>query len=196
MSTSKKNGGDTTTPNDGVTVLRDRREGMAGDPEDLDLVHDVLSNQRRRQILHLLEAGPEDSAHVSELASTIAAWEQGIDDPETVSYDDRKSVQTTIYQHHAPKMAAAGLVEFDKRAGRVELDRQGTHIRVREDEGDADDVTGPASRAWRRPAVAGGIAASFVSVGATATIAGPVAGIAVLAVCVATALVTWQYPKI
>jgi hypothetical protein len=200
QSRSAETGGDTATPSGGVTVLRDRLESASREPEALDLVHDVLSNRRRRQILHLLEADPDGSATVPELASTIAAWEMDIDDPETVSYDDRKSVQATIYQHHAPKMAAAGLVEFDKRAGRVELDRQATDVGLADDDNDAasdeeTDDAEPAVQPWRQPAAAAaaGIAASIVSIAATAAIAGPAMGVAVLGVCVTTAFVTWRH---
>jgi hypothetical protein len=170
-----------------VTVLRDSLEESTREPEDLDLVHDVLSNRRRRQILRLLEADPDQSATVPELASTIAAWEMDIDDPEAVSYDDRKSLQSTIYQHHAPKMAAAELVEFDKRSGRLELDTD-------EDALSDDESSTTAGPLWREPAAAtAGTVASIVSVAATGTIAGPGMALVVLGCCVTSAFVTWKH---
>lgn len=178
--------GERTTPNSGVTVLRDSLGESSREPEDLDLVHDVLSNRRRRQILRLLEADPDQSATVPELASTIAAWEMDIDDPEAVSYDDRKSLQSTIYQHHAPKMATAGLVEFDKRSGRIELDT--------DDAGSDDGSTTTATQPWQEPAAAtAGTAASIVSVAATGTVVGPGMALVVLGCCVTAAFVTWKH---
>jgi len=106
----------------GVGTLHHRSATTDDDADDVDRVFDVLANRRRRQILYLLDDAEDNAADVPELASTIAAWEEGIADPVAVTYDDRKSVQAAVYQHHAPKMAAAGLVEFDKRACRLELD--------------------------------------------------------------------------
>lgn len=189
QSRSKNPGGETTAPSNGVTVLRDSLKESTRKPEDLDLVHDVLSNQRRRQILQLLEADPDQSATVPELASTIAAWEMDMDDPEAVSYDDRKSLQSTIYQHHAPKMATAGLVEFDKRSGRLELAAD-------EDSVTDDETPTTATQLWKEPAAAAaGTAASIVSVAATGTIAGPGMALVVLGCCVAAAFVAWKHSE-
>jgi len=46
-----------------------------------------------------------------------------------VTYDERKSVYTSLLQFHCPKMADAGLVEFDRRAARV-APREGADLVV------------------------------------------------------------------
>jgi predicted transcriptional regulator len=79
---------------------------------------DLLSNHRRRYVLHYLQGNGEE-ASLGELADTIAAWENGVD-PDEVSYDERKRVYTSLQQVHLPRMDDLGVVEFDDRAGVVE----------------------------------------------------------------------------
>lgn len=57
---------------------------------------------------------------LSDLVTQVAAWENGTD-PDQLSYDDRKSVHISLYQHHVPKMDEAGVVDYDQRGGVVEL---------------------------------------------------------------------------
>jgi hypothetical protein len=57
---------------------------------------------------------------LSEVSEWIAAREEGMA-PEGVSYADRKSAHTALYQFHLPKMQSAGFVHCDRPAGRVTL---------------------------------------------------------------------------
>lgn len=78
----------------------------------IDELLEVLSNRRRRYLWRFLRehSGP---VTLSEASKQIAAWEQ--DSPiEEITYDDRKSVYTALYQHHAPLLAEHGLITFDK----------------------------------------------------------------------------------
>lgn len=117
-----ESGGEPNSQHQGGIGTLHHKSATTDDADDVSRVFDVLANRRRRQILYLLDDAEDNAAEVPDLASTIAAWEEGIADPVSVTYDDRKSVQAAVYQHHAPKMAAADLVEFDKRACRLELD--------------------------------------------------------------------------
>lgn len=182
-----------TTPRGGVTVLCERLDEGTRSPDDLDLVYDVLSNYRRRQMLRLLEAEPDDSVTIPDLASTIAAREMDIGDPDAVSYDERKSVQSTIYQHHAPKMAEAGLVEFDKRTSCLELADRATRLGLAGDDADVDGSAGD-DRKWTSSDAAAvtGVLTVAVSVAATATVAGPPTAFVVLLTSVVTGIVTWS----
>jgi DNA-binding transcriptional ArsR family regulator len=85
-----------------------------------DDLFEVLSNRRRRYVLHYLCRREEESVELSDLVTQVAAWENGTD-PEQLSYDDRKSVHISLYQHHVPKMDEAGVVDYDQRGGVVEL---------------------------------------------------------------------------
>ena len=181
-----------TAPCGGITVLRNRLNEGTSNPDDLDLIYDSLSNHRRRQMLYLLEAAPDKSATVPDLASTIAAWEMDIDRPDTVNYDERKSVQSTIYQHHAPKMADAGLIEFDKRTSRLELADRAARLELT---GDGSDVGGSTTDdgGWALLDVASaGTAAVAVSVAATATVPNPTTVFVALAASAATGFAAWN----
>ncbi|QGX93651.1 transcriptional regulator [Haloplanus rallus] len=84
-----------------------------------DDVYEVLSNRRRRFVIHYLQRnGPR--AALGTLAEHVAAWENGID-VAAVGSDARKNVYTSLQQFHLPKMEDLNLVIFDQRAGEVEL---------------------------------------------------------------------------
>jgi len=92
------------------------------DSEESAISHDdcfdLLSNHRRRYVLHYLQGNGEE-ASLGELADTVAAWENDVE-PGEVSYDERKRVYTSLQQVHLPRMDDLGVIEFDDRAGVVE----------------------------------------------------------------------------
>jgi len=84
-----------------------------------ETVFAMLSNQRRRFVLHALErrsAGTELA--LGTLAEQVTAWENGIDEVDVTS-KQRKSVYTSLQQLHLPKMDDAGILDFDDRAGTI-----------------------------------------------------------------------------
>lgn len=83
-----------------------------------DELFELLSNQRRRHILHTLMQ-EDGSVDIGDLSQEIAAWEDGLAFDE-VSSTDRKRVYTALQQSHLPKMDKAGVVEFDRDRGTVE----------------------------------------------------------------------------
>jgi hypothetical protein len=93
-------------------------DGTAATISDNDCF-DLLSKHRRRYALHYLK-GDREEASLGELSEQIAAWENGIP-LEEVSADERKRVYTSLQQIHLPRMAKMGAVEFDERAGEIEL---------------------------------------------------------------------------
>jgi hypothetical protein len=84
-----------------------------------DDLFSILRNERRREVIHYLSErdGPVD---LRELSEHVAAIENDCA-PEAVTYKQRKRVQTALYQMHLPKLADRRIVEYDRRAGRVEL---------------------------------------------------------------------------
>ncbi|ERH14013.1 MAG: hypothetical protein J07HB67_00267 [halophilic archaeon J07HB67] len=104
----------------------------AGCGESTNEFYETLSSERRRELLYLLWSVDADTLDLSELASIVAAWEKDIDDPATVTYDDRKSIQTAISQHHVPKLADAGLVDYDEETNRLTLAVEPTSLRLPE----------------------------------------------------------------
>ena len=79
-----------------------------------DEVFEILSNRRRRYVIHLLKREQRE-VYLRELSEHVAAWEneKGI---EELTSAEIKRVKTALHQHHLPKMDASGFVEYD--AGR------------------------------------------------------------------------------
>lgn len=89
--------------------------------DELDDLFDVLSNRRRRAVLHYLKQHADDCpVSINELSRVLAAWEQGIP-KDQVAYDDRHSIHTSLQQFHIPKMVNSGLVDYNSQETRVDL---------------------------------------------------------------------------
>ncbi|MWG34350.1 DUF7344 domain-containing protein [Halomarina oriensis] len=99
--------------------------GVADDEErpfEREAVLDVLSNRRRRYVIHYLKwLGRETD--LRDLAEHVAAWENEVEVTQ-LDYTDRKRVQNALHQFHLPKMNDGGFVDYDSRRGVVGLSRQ------------------------------------------------------------------------
>lgn len=93
-----------------------------------DDVYEVLSNRRRRFVIHYLRRS-DARTPLGTLAEHVAAWENGVDIA-SVGSDARKNVYTSLQQFHLPKMEDLGLVVFDRRAGEVELTGEADDVEV------------------------------------------------------------------
>ncbi|WP_435362002.1 ArsR/SmtB family transcription factor [Haloarchaeobius sp. DFWS5] len=84
-----------------------------------DRVFDLLSNERRRVILSYLDQhdGP---VYVRDIAQHIAALENDVD-PDEVTSKQQKRSYVSVYQRHIPKLADAGLVEYNDEERTVRL---------------------------------------------------------------------------
>jgi hypothetical protein len=103
------------------------RESNEVESVDVGTACEMLGNRRRRYALHYLKQQDDGVTEMGDLSRRVAAWEQGID-PEAVSYDERKTVHTALYQHHAPKLDEVGLIDYDSRSGRIELTDAGADV--------------------------------------------------------------------
>lgn len=92
----------------------DRRERLTKDD-----IFSVLSNRRRRLVLHHLHRG-SGRVSVRELSKRVAAWENGVE-MEELTYKQRKRVYTSLHQTHLPKLDDEGVVVYDRDAGSVSL---------------------------------------------------------------------------
>ncbi|WP_227353391.1 DUF7344 domain-containing protein [Haladaptatus salinisoli] len=99
-----------------------------------DVAFEILTNARRRYALAYLRS-QADAVSIGELAEEVAAWEHDTT-TELVSSKERKSVYTSLYQTHLPKMADAGVVEYDRQRGVV---------RLRDTADELDDYLSPAA---------------------------------------------------
>jgi hypothetical protein len=99
-------------------------ELLESDTGDVELEHDdifgILSNDRRRCIVHYLKKHDGRRVELRELVDYVAAWETNTPVDELDS-DERKSVYAAIRQTHLPKMEEAGIVEYEHMRGEVEL---------------------------------------------------------------------------
>jgi hypothetical protein len=84
-----------------------------------DEVFDILSSARRRYAISILNRRDEP-IELTALAEEIAALE-GDTTVEELDKQQRKRVYVSLYQTHVPKLADAGIVNYDSEAGTVEL---------------------------------------------------------------------------
>ncbi|SFG34898.1 hypothetical protein SAMN04488063_1764 [Halopelagius inordinatus] len=92
----------------------DRRQRLTKDD-----IFSVLSNRRRRLVLHHLHRG-SGTVSVRELSKQVAAWENGVE-MEDLTYKQRKRVYTSLHQTHLPKLDDEGVVVYDRDGGSVNL---------------------------------------------------------------------------
>lgn len=85
----------------------------------LDIVFDMLKNERRRRVLRYLKTN-DGPFTLGELAEHIAALEND-KSVQALSSGERKRVYVGLYQCHLPRMDDAGVIEFDRNRGSVEL---------------------------------------------------------------------------
>jgi hypothetical protein len=112
-------------PNNSVTQLQ--TDSVASSPESVassalsrDQIFDLLSNQRRRSVLHFLKQQNADKTGLRELASQVAAWENGKPAGQLAG-QERKRVYASLQQFHLPKLHKSGVIEYDSRRGVIEL---------------------------------------------------------------------------
>lgn len=103
-----------------------------------EVAFELLSNRRRRHVLHVLKQRRERIS-LRSLSTQIAAWENGVS-PARVSYDQRMRVYTTLRQVHLPKLHDGGIVRWDDDRGTVELTSAATQLEIYLDVVPHDDV--------------------------------------------------------
>ena len=98
------------------------------DPLSTDEALELLNNRRRRYALHHLKH-EEREVSLGDLAERVAAWENDTTVRE-VDSTQRKRVYTSLQQFHLPKLDEGGVVNYDERAGVVELTDQADDLDV------------------------------------------------------------------
>ncbi|WP_135363522.1 DUF7344 domain-containing protein [Halosimplex halophilum] len=84
---------------------------------DPSLVYSALAVADRRFVVAML-ADRGESLHLSAIADALAARKH---DSESVPQSTVRSVTTALYHVHAPKLADAGIVDYDRETERVAL---------------------------------------------------------------------------
>jgi hypothetical protein len=89
-------------------------------------VFDLLSNHRRRYVIHFCKQR-ETPVEVGELAEQVAAWEND-KTVEEIDHAERKRVYTSLQQTHLPTLADAEMIRYEN--GTVELTDRATELDV------------------------------------------------------------------
>lgn len=96
------------------------------EPLSLDLIFEVLKNERRREVIHYLR-DHEQRVSLSDLAEHIAALENDTD-VASITSSQRKRVYVGLYQCHLPKMADMGIIDFNQSRGIIELGTKASQL--------------------------------------------------------------------
>ncbi|MFD1684930.1 DUF7344 domain-containing protein [Halobellus litoreus] len=94
------------------TMATGEQSTVSGGALSEDEVFEVLSNRRRRYVVHALKRAQEP-IELSDLSKRVTAWEVDID-PGEVRYEDRRNVYSTLQRTHLPKMEEKNLVRVDE----------------------------------------------------------------------------------
>ncbi|TKX86502.1 transcriptional regulator [Halorubrum sp. SS5] len=93
---------------------------------------DLLSNRRRRFVLHALKR-MEEPVELADLSTHVAAWEMERE-PEEIDSEDRRSVHVTLRRRHLPKLDEKNIIQFNKSNNTIQstkaLDDIEVHIEV------------------------------------------------------------------
>lgn len=81
-------------------------------PLSLDAMLDILANRPRRDLLTFLQEQPEESAAFEEVTNYILT-QMSRELGKQPNHDD---VQVELQHHHLPKLADAGVIEYDIRS--------------------------------------------------------------------------------
>lgn len=93
--------------------------GIIASRQSFDITFDLLSNRRRRcTLVCLLEQ--QETIPLADLAEAVAIREQGTPITE-FSAEEIQEVETSLYHWHIPKLADAGVVEYEPERTLVKL---------------------------------------------------------------------------
>lgn len=107
QSTDEKSGGNSTQ---GASTLAEPNPDVP--PLSQEALFDALASRRSRYVLHYLRR-EETPVTIADLVEAVAAWEtdKTID---LVSNEHRQNVHTSLHHTQLPKLAMAGLVQYDE----------------------------------------------------------------------------------
>jgi len=110
-----------------VSVLDSGTEsGGSVSPDD---AFDILSNPRRRCILHYLKRNEDRRVGFRELVEYVAAWENDTT-VEQLDSDERKRVYTALRQSHIDRMDDVGVIDYDADCDEVTLTEEAREVEL------------------------------------------------------------------
>lgn len=116
-----------------LSTVSDSRDSA----ETTDATFDLLADHHRRAVLRYLDEH-ETTVSLSDLADHLVVEEEGRDTGPIAATGDallgtRRRVQISLRHTHVPKLADAGVVDFDPDANVVTLREAGTELLSRLD---------------------------------------------------------------
>lgn len=84
-----------------------------------DVAFHLLQNPRRRAVLRYLLWGDEGTHVMRDVAEAVAAWEHDTT-VASLAGAERQRVYISLYQSHLPKLADAGVIDYDQDRGVIE----------------------------------------------------------------------------
>ena len=107
------------------------RDGSQKRTDELtrDEIFAMLSNRRRRWVLHFLKQCDEQRIDLRTLVDTVSSWEYDTP-PDELPWKKRKRIYTALRQSHLPKLADAGVIEYDRNRGEVALTDNARTVRM------------------------------------------------------------------
>ncbi len=94
-----------------------------------DEIFTMLSNRRRRWVLHYLKRTEAERVDLRTLVDSISAWEYDVP-ADKLPWKKRKRVYTALRQSHLPKLADIGAIEYDQSRGVVELTDEAEELQM------------------------------------------------------------------
>lgn len=122
--------------NSGAGGLLGRRSSADDEALPKDEIFDLMSNHRRRYVIHHCKQVREPVS-LSDLAEQVAAWEKDKTIDELGSAE-RKTVYTSLQQTHLPRLEHAGIITYED--GEVELTNRTERLDIYLDIVPADSI--------------------------------------------------------
>lgn len=100
-------------------------------PAELSLaeVFELLSNKRRRGVIHYIKDCNSESVTVEELVEAVVEWESDGAISE-VSESQRASVYSSLVQTHLPRLDEAAVIDYDDTSGTIKPTRRTREIEL------------------------------------------------------------------
>jgi len=103
-----------------------------------DVQFDILKNQRRRLVLNYL-FDVDNPVSLGTLSEHVAGVEND-KDPRALDSQERKRAYVGLYQCHLPRMHDAGVIDFNKNRGMIELGPHAEDLKPHLEQTDDEDL--------------------------------------------------------
>lgn len=116
-----------------------RTHELAQEGPTRDEIFEMLSNERRRCVLYYLQqqSGPTE---MRSLVDYVAAW-QNDKSISALTPRERTCIYSALHQTHLPKLASAGLIDYDTNKNEIQLRDGAQHAQLYLEYDPGNDIT-------------------------------------------------------